>query len=121
MLVIYYKKSEFDVALSYYSADVSIQSRQANVIKSTIAYVINSAMHFLCIVEDKISKNSWFDWEIGKIKMKLLKKKLVEVKALSDNTTPRGLLTNGVSWVILFTFNDMSKPIAARSLESIRY
>lgn len=87
MLLAWDKNDEFDFAFSDHSADVSIQSTNAEAIKRAISAKINSATHFLCIVGSKTSSSGWVTWEIDKAKE--LKKKLVAVKTASDNKTPR--------------------------------
>jgi len=51
------KNDEFDFAFSDHSADVSIQSTNAEAIKRALSAKINSATHFLCIVGAKTSKS----------------------------------------------------------------
>jgi hypothetical protein len=109
MLVAWDKNDEFDFAFSDHSADVSIQSTNADAIKRAISAKINSATHFLCLVGSKTINSSWVAWEIEKAKE--LKNKLVAVKIDSSNTTPRGLLNSGASWAMSFTFNAIKKAI----------
>lgn len=109
MLVAWDKNDEFDFAFSDHSADVSIQSTNADAIKRAISAKINSATHFLCIVGAKTSKSGWVVWEIDKAKE--LKKKLVAVKTASDNPTPSGLLNSGASWAMSFTFDAIKKAV----------
>ncbi len=111
MLLAWDKNDEFDFAFSDHSADVSIQSTNADAIKRAISAKINSATHFLCIVGAKTSKSAWVTWEINKAKE--LKKKLVAVKTASNNTSPSGLLTAGASWAMSFTFDAIKKAIGA--------
>lgn len=109
LLVAWDKNDEFDFAFSDHSADVSIQTTNADAIKRAISAKINSATHFLCIVGAKTSKSGWVAWEVDKAKE--LKKKLVAVKTASDNTTPSGLLNAGASWAMSFTFDAIKMAI----------
>lgn len=109
MLLAWDKNDEFDFAFSDHSADVSIQSTNAEAIKRAISAKINSATHFLCIVGSRTSGSGWVAWEIDKAKE--LKKKLVAVKTASDNKTPSGLLNAGASWAMSFTFDAIKKAI----------
>jgi hypothetical protein len=109
MLLAWDKNDEFAFAFSDHSADVSIQSTNAEAIKRALSAKINSATHFLCIVGAKTSKSGWVAWEIEKAKE--LKKRLVAVKTASDNTTPSGLLNAGASWAMSFTFDAIKRAI----------
>ena len=109
MLLAWDKNNEFDFAFSDQSADVSIQSTNAEAIKRAISAKINSATHFLCLVGSKTSGSRWVAWEIDKAKE--LKKKLVAVKISSGNTTPSSLLNAGASWAMSFTFDAIKKAI----------
>jgi len=111
LLVAWDENDEFDFAFSDHSADVSIQSTNADAIKRAISAKIKSATHFLCIVGTKTSRSDWVAWEIDKAKE--LKKKLVAVKTASDNTTPSGLLNAGASWAMSFTFSAIKKAISS--------
>lgn len=110
MLLAWDKNQEFDFAFSDHSADISIQSTNAEVIKRAISAKINSATHFLCIVGSKTSSSGWMTLEIDKAKE--LKKKLVAVKTAPENRTPSGLLNAGASWAMSFTFDAIKKAIA---------
>lgn len=109
MLLAWDKNDEFDFAFSDHSADVSIQSTNAEAIKRAISAKINSAAHFLCLVGSKTNNSGWVAWEIEKAKE--LKKKLVAVKIDSGNTTPSGLLNSGASWAMSFTFDAIKKAV----------
>jgi len=109
MLLAWDKNNEFDFTFSDQSADISIQSTNADAIKRAISAKINSATHFLCLVGAKTYNCRWVAWEIDKAKE--LKKKLVAVKITSTNTTPSGLLNAGASWAMSFTFDAIKKAI----------
>jgi len=109
MLTAWDKNDEFNFGFSDYSADVSIQSTNADAIKQAISAKINSATHFLCLVGAKTSNSRQVAWEIDKAKE--LDKKLVAVKITSGNTTPSSLLQAGASWAMSFTFDAIKKAI----------
>lgn len=111
MLLAWDKNDEFDFAFSDHSADVSIQSTNADAIKRAISAKINSAIHFLCLVGSKTSNSGWVTWEIEKAKEP--KRKLVAVKIDSGNTTPGGLFNSGASWAMSFTFDAIKKAVDA--------
>lgn len=92
---------KFDFSFHDHSADVSINSTNAGVIKRAISAKINSATHFLCIVGKKTHNSSWVEWEIDKAVE--LGKKIIAVKTDSTNTTPSGLYGVGASWAMSFT------------------
>lgn len=109
MLLAWDKNDELDFAFSDHSADVSIQSTNAEAIKRAISAKINTATHFLCLVGSKTSGSRWVAWEIDKAKE--LEKKLVAVKIDSGNTTPGGLLNSGASWAMSFTFEAIKNAV----------
>ena len=109
MLLAWDKNSEFDFGFNDQSADVSIQSTDAAVIKRAISAKINDATLLLCLVGSETSQSSWVAWEIDKTKE--LKKRLVAVKISSGNTTPSGLLNAKASWAMSFTFDAIKKAI----------
>ena len=109
LLLAWDKNADFDFSFNDQSADVSIESTNAAVIKRAISAKINAATYFLCLVGKKTSKSSWVAWEIDKAKE--LKKKLVSVKIDATNTTPSGLLGAGASWAMSFTFDAIKKAI----------
>ena len=109
MLLAWDKNADFDFSFNDQSADVSIESTNAAVIKRAISAKINASTYFLCLVGKKTSKSSWVAWEIDKAKE--LKKRLVGVKIDATNTTPSGLLGAGASWAMSFTFDAIKKAI----------
>ena len=109
MLLAWDKNADFDFGFNDQSADVSINSTDAAVIKRTISAKINAATYFLCLVGKSTSKSSWVAWEIDKAKE--LKKRLVAVKIDATNTTPSGLLGAGATWAMSFTFDAIKKAI----------
>lgn len=109
LLLAWDKNSDFDFGFIDKSADVSIDSDEAAVIKRAISAKINSATYFLCIVGEKTSKSPWVKWEIEKAVE--LKKKIVAVKIDAKNDTPAGLYGVGAKWAMSFTFDSIKTAI----------
>ena len=66
LLLAWDKNSDFDFGFNDQSADVSIDSTDASVIKRAISAKINSASYFLCLVGKYTKNSSWVKWEINK-------------------------------------------------------
>jgi len=109
LLLAWDANKQFDFSMYDMSADVSIDSVTASVIKSVISRYINEATYFLVIVGSKTHKSKWVTWEIEKAVE--LKKKIVAVKIDKDNTSPEALLGIGASWAMSFTFDAIKKAI----------
>lgn len=99
----------FDFSIYDHSADVSINSTNAAVIKSVISRYINEATYFLVIVGEKTHKSAWVKWEIEKAVG--LKKRIVAVKTARENISPNELLGVGATWAMSFTYDAISKAI----------
>lgn len=99
----------FDIYINDHSADISINSYNANSIKSVISRYINEATYFLVIVGRNTDKGSWVKWEIEKAKE--LGKRIVAVKTERDNPTPLGLYGVGASWAMSFTYEAIIRAI----------
>lgn len=109
LLLAWAANSDFDFSFEDMSADVSIDSKDAAVIKSAISAKINSATHFLCIIGKHTWKSKWVAWEIEKAVE--LKKKIVAVKIENTNTSPDKILEVGASWAFSFSFDSIKKAI----------
>ena len=107
LLLAWDANDEFDFSLVDVSADVSIDSDDAAVIKRSIAAKIGTATHFLCLVGRYTYRSSWVAWEISKAVE--LDKRIVAVKIDGANTTPSGLLGVGAKWAMSFTFGAIKK------------
>ena len=110
MLLAWDANREFDFSLDDQSADVSINSHNADAIKRAISAKINAATVFLVLVGSKTHQSSWVRWEIDKAVE--LKKKIVAVKIEAGNKTPDELYGVGASWALSFTFDAIKKAIA---------
>lgn len=109
LLVAWDANKEFDFSFTDHSADVSIDSTNADAIKRAISAKINNATIFLCLVGKSTHKSKWVAWEIAKAVE--LKKKIVAVKIEASNTSPAGLLNVGAKWAMSFTFDSIKKAI----------
>lgn len=109
LLVAWDKNDLFDFSFYDSSVDVSVNSDDANYIKSVIKERIKSSAYFLCIIGKKTSKSEWVTWEINKAVE--LKKKLVAVKIDDENTSPSAILGVGAKWALSFTFDSIKKAI----------
>ena len=109
LLLAWDKHSEFDFSIDDHSADISINSTDAAIIKRAISNKINNASCFLCIVGKDIRNSHWVKWEI--LKAIELKKKIIAVKTDSSNESPSEILGAGASWAMSFTFDAIKKAI----------
>lgn len=107
LLVAWSKNSDFDISFQDLSADVSINSTDAAVIKRAISAKINNSSYLLCIVGEKTHSSKWVEWEIGTAILN--KKKLIAVKIDKSYTTPAQLLNCGAKWALSFTFDSIKK------------
>lgn len=102
-----HKKFEFN--FTDHSADISINSTNAAVIKRAITIKINNAKYFLCIVGKNTYKSNWVGWEIKKAVE--LKKKIIIVKTNKENLSPPSALNVGAAWAMSFTFDAIKTAI----------
>lgn len=100
---------DIEFSMNDRSADVSIQSYSAVVIKRAISAKINDATYFLILVGKDTWKSSWCKWEIEKAIE--LRKKIIAVKLNNTNTTPTALYGIGAKWAMSFTLHGISKAI----------
>lgn len=96
------KNIQFDFSISDHSADVSVNSYNAAVIRSVISRYINECPRFLVIIGRYTHKSAWVNWEIEKAH--LLGKKIIAVKTDPSNITPSCLYGIGASWAMSFTY-----------------
>ena len=92
----------FDFSINDHSADVSVNSTNAQYIKSVISRYINDATYFLVIIGPNTYKSSWVRWEISKAVE--LNKRIVAVKTDRENRSPDELLGIGASWAMSFSY-----------------
>ncbi len=109
LLLAWDANSLFDFSIHDHSADVSINSTNANAIKSVLSRYINEATYFLVIVGSKTNKSPWVKWEIEKAIE--LKKRIVAVKTDRENVSPTELLGIGTSWAMSFTYLSITQAI----------
>jgi hypothetical protein len=109
LLLAWDKNKQFDFYISDYSADISINSTNANAIKSVLSRYINQGTIFLVIVGTKTHKSNWVRWEIEKAVE--LNKKIVAVKTDRSNKVPDELYGIGASWAMSFTHESIINAI----------
>lgn len=100
---------QFEFNFTDHSADISINSTNAAVIKRAISIKISNAKYFLCIAGKKTYKSNWVDWEIKKAVE--LKKKIIIVKTNKENVSPLSAFNVGATWAMSFTFNAIKNAI----------
>lgn len=110
LLLAWDRNKQFDFYISDYSADVSINSKDAGPIKSVLSRYINEATIFLVIIGEKTHKSAWVKWEIEKAVD--LKKKIVAVKIDRENKSPDELLGIGAEWAMSFTMDAITSAIS---------
>jgi hypothetical protein len=91
---------DFDFSFIETFPKVSVESNDAEAIKSVLAQKIWAATHLLAII-GKYTYSGWVGWEINKAKE--LKKKLVAVKIDREYTAPAALFGSGATWAMSFT------------------
>ncbi|WP_313431734.1 TIR domain-containing protein [Siminovitchia terrae] len=99
----------FDIKFDDTSVGVSINSDNANYIKSVIKKKINESSVFLSLVGENTHKSDWCKWEIDKAVE--LGKKIVAVKIKKSYTTPDNLYGVGATWAQSFTYDSIKKAI----------
>ncbi len=109
MLLAWDKNKIFDFNIKDKSADVSINSHDAGVIKRAISAKISQADVFLCLVGENTHKSDWVKWEIDKAKE--LDKKIVSVKIEKHYKTLDELFNAGAKWSMSFTFDAIKTAI----------
>ena len=109
LLLAWDENSDFDFGFNDLSADVSIDSTDASVIRRAISAKINTAPYFLCLVGKYTKNSSWVKWEINKAVE--LNKKIIAVKINSQNETPLALYGVGAKWAMSFAFDSIKKAI----------
>ncbi|MDQ3109574.1 MAG: TIR domain-containing protein [Bacteroidota bacterium] len=110
LLLAWDSNGNFDFHMRDYSADISIGSTEASVIKRAISTKINKGNYFIVIVGKSTHKCQWVKWEIAKAKE--LNKKIIAVKIDRRIPAPDELYRSGVSWAYTFRLNSISNAIA---------
>ncbi|HDR7502773.1 hypothetical protein COF85_21930 [Bacillus toyonensis] len=95
----------FDIKFDDTSVGVSINSTNANYIKSVIKGKITESSVFLCLVGENTHNSDWVKWEIDKAVE--LGKKIVAVKIKSTYQTPSNLYGVGAKWAMSFTYDSI--------------
>ncbi|QUG82743.1 TIR domain-containing protein [Bacillus nitratireducens] len=97
--------SHFDIKFDDTSVGVSINSTNANYIKSVIKGKITESSVFLCLIGENTHNSDWVKWEIDKAVE--LGKKIVAVKISNSYTSPTNILGVGASWAKSFTYDSI--------------
>lgn len=105
ILLAWSRNSDIEFSMQDCSADVSINSTNAAVIKRAISAKINNATYVLVLVGEKTWQSSWCTWEIEKAVE--LKKKIIAVKLHYLNHTPSALYNRGASWAKSFSLDSI--------------
>ncbi|UQD52344.1 hypothetical protein C0971_10210 [Bacillus methanolicus] len=99
----------FDIKFNDTSVGVSINSDNANYIKSVIKGKISESSVFLCLIGKNTHNSDWVKWEIDKAVE--LGKKVVAVKIKSTYQTPENLYGIGAVWALSFTYDSIKKAL----------
>ncbi len=109
LLLAWNKSSLFDFKMQDHSADVSVQSHNASIIKRIISAKIKKGNYFIVLVGKSTRKCQWVKWEIEKAKA--LNKKIIAVKLDRRHKAPDELYGAGAIWAYAFKLNSISKAI----------
>ncbi|MCE4045574.1 TIR domain-containing protein [Lysinibacillus fusiformis] len=99
----------FDIKFDDTSVGVSINSDNANYIKSVIKGEISESQVFLCLVGQDTHNSDWVKWEIDKAVE--LGKKIVAVKIKSTYQSPTNLYSVGATWALSFTYDSIKEAL----------
>lgn len=99
----------FDIKFNDTSVGVSINSTNADYIKSVIKSRIKEAPVFLCLVGENTHKSQWVNWEIQQAYD--LGKKIVAVKIKNSYITPTNLYNVNASWAKTFKYDSIKNAI----------
>jgi hypothetical protein len=110
LLLAWSNNTHFDFHMRDESADVSVDSRKAAVIKRVISAKINHGNYFMVIVGKSTRNCKWVRWEIAKARE--LKKKIVAVKIDRRIAAPDELYGAGVAWAYTFTLESINNALA---------
>ncbi len=99
----------FDIKFDDTSIGVSINSKDADYIKSRIKEKIKDSKTVLVLIGKETHKSDWVNWEIDKAVE--LKKKIVAVKIDKSYTSPSSVLGIGASWAQSFKYDSIKKAI----------
>ncbi len=109
MLLAWDGNKKFDFNFHDTSADVSINSHDAGVIKRAISAKINESDIVICIIGNQTHKSKWVEWEINKTVD--LKKPIVAVKLDTKFKSPNVIQNVGAKWAMTFDFESIKKAI----------
>jgi hypothetical protein len=110
LLLAWNNKNLFDFHMRDESADISVDSREAAVIKRVISAKINHGNYFIVIIGKSTRKCQWVRWEIAKARE--LKKKIVAVKIDRRIAAPDELYGAGAAWAYTFSLQSINNALA---------
>lgn len=99
----------FDLDYNDTSVGTSINSEDANYIKSIIKKKIISSEVFLCLIGKNTSTSNWVKWEIDRAIE--LNKKIVAVKIKDSYISPSNIFGVGATWAKSFTYDSIKNAI----------
>jgi hypothetical protein len=100
---------QFEFSSNNMSADVSVDSRDAAIVKRVVSGRIRQATHFVCLVGEHTHDSAWVAWEINTAVA--LRKPIVAVKIERSYVAPRELYGIGASWALSFTFASVKRAL----------
>lgn len=110
LLVAWDKNKLFNFKFYDQSVDVSVNSTDANYIKTVIKNRIKESTHLLCLIGSETYKSDWVEWEI-KTAVEL-NKKIVGVKIDNNYTSPTNIYGVGASWAKSFNLDSIKSAIS---------
>ena len=103
------KNKDFDFDFNDISADISIESEDAAVIKRAISAKINQSDVFLCLIGEKTKSCFWVKWEIKKAHE--LGENVVAVKIDKSFESPEEIKNIKAKWAMDFNFKSINNAI----------
>lgn len=101
---------KFELEFEDVSTDVSIPSRDEEVVKREILKEIKRCDVFLVLVGKRSHRRDWVSWEI--VRAKECGRKIVAVKLRREYISPSELLSAGAVWVYGFNAEKIREAIA---------
>ncbi len=103
------ENDKFELEFEDVSVDVSVNSKNAGVIKRVISQRMKRADIFLCLVGEDTHRSRWVAWEIEKaVELSL---KIVAVKTKKKWIKPKMLAGAGACWAMSFRRDSILKAL----------
>ena len=100
LLLAWNKNKNLDFHMRDQSADLSVNSAEAPVIKRILTEKIGQGNYFMVLIGKVTKKCEWVKWEIAKAKE--LEKKIIAIKIHPENKGPAELYGAGAAWALNF-------------------